>query len=305
MTKKPFRKLLFATVPVWAVLLIVLDAIVLTGTAEYILLDQTLNRDLKKLASTTTDSEELVKITQAVLPQNGHTTSVQWKNIGRRLVEIGAINPAKYQDIFGGAPEMKYMESEWDEAITINENNSRFIVNTLWAFGLVNKSLVLDETPKLAGRGQVEKLASTGGWTLSSKPVMKIYNSEALISLTREQQELVKRIAENVFRPCCNNHTAFPDCNHGMAALGFIELAVSTGTPEERIYKDLLALNSFWFPQNYVTLAKYFEKQGTSWGKVNLKLALSREYSSAQGAAKVRQLVEPAEIKNQGGGCGA
>lgn len=31
---------------------------------------------------------------------------------------------------------------------------------------------------------------------------------------------------------CCGNSTYFPDCNHGAAMLGFIELAVSQGLVE-------------------------------------------------------------------------
>lgn len=305
MTKRAkFKKFLSSSVPIWAVLLIVLDVVILTGTVEYFLLEQTLQKNLSKLAQTTNNPDELNKITQEVLSQNGYSTAVRWGNLGKRLVETGAIDPQKYKDMFGASEEMKYTEGEWDDQIVINEKNSRFIVNTLWAFGLVNKSLVLNEMPDLA-KGEVANLASTGGWTLGFKPAMQLYNSQILVSLNQEQQELVKKIAEGVFRPCCNNHTAFPDCNHGMAALGFIQLAVAAGVSEEQIYEDLLALNSFWFPENYVTLARYFEKQGIGWGKVNPRLVLSEQYSSARGAAQVKQLVEPVEVNSQGGGCGA
>lgn len=34
----------------------------------------------------------------------------------------------------------------------------------------------------------------------------------------------VEEVAAAVYRPCCNNHTPFPGCNHGMAMLGLLEL---------------------------------------------------------------------------------
>ena len=43
----------------------------------------------------------------------------------------------------------------------------------------------------------------------------------------RKTTKIVEEIAGNIYRPCCGNSTAFPDCNHGMAMLGLIELMVS------------------------------------------------------------------------------
>lgn len=34
----------------------------------------------------------------------------------------------------------------------------------------------------------------------------------------------VEEVAAAVYRPCCNSHTPFPGCNHGMAMLGLLEL---------------------------------------------------------------------------------
>jgi len=91
-----------------------------------------------------------------------------------------------------------------------------------------------------------------------------------------------------------------------MAALGYIELAVKQGVPEQRIYKDILALNSFWFPQQSVNLAAYFDKQGTTWNKIDAKLALGADYSSGQGAARIQQSIQDVPGLNvKSGGCGA
>jgi hypothetical protein len=54
-----------------------------------------------------------------------------------------------------------------------------------------------------------------------------------LIPLTAEQQALVEEVAAEIYRPCCNNSTLFPDCNHGMAMLGFLEL-LACGPKERR-----------------------------------------------------------------------
>ncbi|MDP2735209.1 MAG: hypothetical protein Q8P12_03305, partial [bacterium] len=152
----------------------------------------------------------------------------------------------------------------------------------------------------------VMDFASTAGWTLSTKPVEEIYSSQNLVELNGFQQDLVKKIAENVYRPCCGNHTAFPDCNHGMAALALIEIEVSAGIPEEQIYRDVLAFNSFWFPQTYLEIAAYFKDQGVEWEAVDAKTVLGFDYSSAEGAqtvsAAVRNILP--QTDSGGGSCG-
>ena len=75
--------------------------------------------------------------------------------------------------------------------------------------------------------------ASTGGWTLAAKPIMEVFASLPLIKLTAEQQERLQKVAEATYRPCCGNSTAFPDCNHGMAMLGMLELMAANDASEE------------------------------------------------------------------------
>ncbi len=311
MSKRVIKAILTKAVPLWMVLLIVLNSTLAMGIAQYYLMRQELKRNLAELAKTTQSPEELTQILkQQVLPQGGYKTSLKWKDLGKRLVEIGAIDKAKFEasltDDAEGKDHMKYLEGSSEDNISISETNSHFVVNFFWALGLANKSKVLDEGPMKIGDTPTANFASTGGWTLGAKPVMEIYSASEIIPLTEQQQELVKKIAENVFRPCCGNSTAFPDCNHGMAALGYIEWAIYNGLPENQIYKDLLAFNSFWFPQNYVDMAVYFDKAGTKWANVDAKAALGRENSSAQGAARIRQSVQNVPgIQSQGGGCGA
>lgn len=310
MRMEKLKKILSKAVPLWMVLLIVLNSTLAMGFVQYYLINLQLQKDIKELSKTLDPAQMVAELQKEVLPQKGYMTSLKWKDLGKKLVEAGAIDKQKYEEIFtassDGADHMKYMDGNWDENIAINEQNARFMVNTFWALGLVNKSKVLDGGP-MRGEGiETANMASTGGWTLGTKPAMEIYSSQPIIPLTDEQQDLVKRIAENVFRPCCGNSTYFPDCNHGMAALGYIEWAVYNGLSEQQIYKDLLVLNSFWFPQNYVEMAVYFEKQNIKWKNVDAKLALSSAYSSAQGAQRIKQSIQsvPGAGGGGGGGCG-
>lgn len=298
---KNFNKILSKAVPLWMVLVIVLNSTLIMGIAQYYLIRQELNRNIAELAKTTKSPEELVQILkQAVLPQKGYVTSLKWKDLMKKLVEAGAIDKLKYRE------EANYLEADPNDNMQINETSAHFMVNTLWALGLVNKSKILDDGP-MKGEGiETGRMASTGGWTLGAREAMKLYSSTPIIPLNDQQQELVKKIAEGVFRPCCGNSTYFPDCNHGMAALGYIELAVSSGLSENQIYKDLLVLNSFWFPQNYVEMAVYFDKAGTKWKDVDPKLALSANYSSAQGTQRIKQSIQSVPgVGGSGGGCGA
>lgn len=310
--KTKLRKILNKTVPLWLLLVLLLNSSMILIFGQYYIMKKNFNSQIIELSKATKSPEELVQILkQQVLPQNGYTLAVKWNDIGSKLLESGVIDKTKYEELFANDPVAKkymwHLDNESRDYMMINEQSSRFMVNTLWALGLVDKSKVLDEGQmKTEGDGNFMNYASTGGWNLGSRPTSELYSSQEIIDLTSKQEEIVKRIAENVYRPCCGNHSAFPDCNHGMAVLGYVELAVKQGVPEKRIYKDLLALNSFWFPQNYVEIAAYFQKIGTKWDSVDAKLALSSNYSSAQGSQQIRQEVQNVPGLNiQGGGCGA
>ena len=147
--KLKFKKFLSKAVPLWMVFSIVLNSTLVMGIAQYYLIRQQLQKDIQELAKTLDPAQMVVALKQEVLPQKGHMTSLKWKDLGKRLVEAGAIDKKKYGEIFtqnvDGWDHMKYLDGNWDENITINEANARFMVNTLWALGLINKSKVLDE----------------------------------------------------------------------------------------------------------------------------------------------------------------
>ena len=309
--KRIKSKLATKTISLGLAIFLVIDAMAATALIEYSVLKKKFDKQIEILVATNQDPEDMVKeVTRLVTPADGYTTSLSWGDLGKKLVQHGAIDKQKYEEIFNsktnGQQELSVLDGD-NRKISINENNSRFVVNTLWALGLINKSKVLDEGPMRSGNTDTANFASTGGWTLGSKEAMELYSSQELIPLSDEEQDLVKKIASNVYRPCCGNHTAFPDCNHGMAALGYIELAVASGLSEGEIYKDLLAFNSFWFPQTYTEMAVYFQKEeGKAWDQIDAKLALSKDYSSALGAQKIRAAVQNVPgLKSQGGSCGA
>lgn len=251
---------------------------------------------------------DLSKLEESVLPEKGVTLPVSWGTLGKQLVDLGVINFQEFEKVVTMTDEERaILTSGSDKKITINSQNGQFVVDVLWALGLAQKSIVYDQGPM----GQEEKenvanFASTGGWDLARGPAVNYLNRFDLIPLTPDQQKKVGDIAKNVYRPCCGNSTWFPDCNHGMAALAAIELMVAANVPEKEIYKNVLALNTFWFANTYLTTATYFARQGIPWEKVDAKLVLSREYSSAQGAREIAGKVGPLPYKPQQGGsaCG-
>ena len=91
-----------------------------------------------------------------------------------------------------------------------------------------------------------------------------------------------------------------------MAALAAIELLVDAGYSDEEIYKEVLKLNTFWFPDTYLTTAVYYQRKGISWDKVDAKEVLGADFSSGQGASKISKEVGPLPFNEViGGSCGA
>ncbi len=246
---------------------------------------------------------------EMVAPKSGVTLPVKWKDAMAKARKAGAIDIEKYKAALAkyGAtltPEHeKLLEEGSDENIVFTRENALFNLNMLWALGLVNENPILTEG-KISEYENNGRFASTGGWTLGSKSGGELLASAKIIELTPEQQEIVEEVAKNTYRPCCGNSTAFPDCNHGMAALALIELMASQGATEEQIYDAVLVANSYWFTQTYVSTAEYLEENGTNWEETEAKELLGKDYSSYNGATKTRNsLREKPEIQ-QAAGCG-
>lgn len=267
------------------------------------------------LLSTDTNTVSQPKISinnleKAVLSPDGVTLPIQWNDLGKQMIEVGVIDQDKFETLYaqrGGLTkdDKKLLYGENNGEIVMNTENSAILLNLLWAFGLSNKNLILEEGPMVSEKygGDASGFASTGGWGLADGDAMEYYSKHTFIALTEEQQKLVEQVSKNIYRPCCGNSTYFPDCNHGMAMLGLLELLASNNASEKEMYSIALKVNSYWFPDTYLTLAEYFSNQGVEWKNVNPKEVLGFAYSSAQGYMKILEEMEPVKFRG-GAGCG-
>ncbi|KKU18744.1 MAG: hypothetical protein UX29_C0019G0003 [Parcubacteria group bacterium GW2011_GWA2_46_10] len=243
------------------------------------------------------------------MPKDGFTIPVVWGDLGKQLVEVGVIDAAKFESIYasqGGlsAPEKELLSGNTPGQLVMDQSNAHVLLNLLWAFGLANENPVLTEGPMSdPAYGGAGGFASTGGWTISKGDAMEYYSKYPLVVLSPEQQALVENVSKGIYRPCCGNSTYFPDCNHGMAMLGLLELMASQGANESEMYEAALQVNSYWFPDTYLTLASYFSNKGIPWDKVDPKLVLGSDYSSASGFNRVLTEIEPVSASG-GGSCG-
>jgi hypothetical protein len=205
-----------------------------------------------------------------------------------KLVQNGVIDRNKFLAIYesrGGLPaELKdVLDSLSSKPILLTRQNANYYVNLLWPLGLANYISSNKKSP-INGKS-LFNFASTGGWNLGKEENGGAYfNKFKIVELTPEQEALVTKIAQNTYRPCCNNSTFYQDCNHGSALLGLLELGAAQGLSEDELYHEALAFNSFWFPHNYIQTALYFKAvKNTDWDKVNPKTIMGKDYSSIGG----------------------
>ncbi len=248
------------------------------------------------------------KLAAALLPEDGVTLDVRWGDIPRRLVEEGVIDLEKFRPAAqrAGSPltpdQLGLLADGSDDPIKFDPANAYFLLDVLWALGLANDNTVLTQGP-MAERGwdQAGGYAGTGGWTIGVEPGPDYLAALDLISLTPQQQAVVDEVAYNSYRPCCGNMTAFPDCNHGMAALGLTELMASQGASADVIFQALKDVSPFWFPQQYYQLALFFESQGQEWDDVDSRLVMGKDYSSAGGFKQVSARLQQQGSQGTGG----
>ena len=248
---------------------------------------------------------------ERVIPSKGVELPVTWSDLGKQMVETGAIDAGKMAALYqnrGGFPAeyRKLLEQGGNGKLMMTRENAPYLLNLLWALGLANKNAILEDktemmNPNYGGAGN---FASTGGWTIAKGDAMEHYNMHSFITLTTEQQRLVDKIARKIFRPCCGNSAHFPDCNHGMAMLGLLELMASQGVSEADMYKAALAVNSYWFPDTYLTIAMYMQSKNVAWEDVSPKEMLGADYSSGAGFQNISSQVNVPSGTGGDGGCG-
>jgi hypothetical protein len=260
--------------------------------------------------------KETAKLYEQVNPKDGYTLPVSYGNLGPQLMDANIIDYDAFANVMTASGDalsnhqMDILKKGSDEKIVITAENAHFLLNFFWAVGLANKNSILTDGPMVQySEGQIDRFASTGGWTLATKPITDLYASTDLISLTPEQQTRVEQVASAVFRPCCNNHTLFPDCNHGMAMLGLLEMMASQNTSVDEMFNAAKYVNAYWFPQQTMELAIYLKtNEGKDFVDTDAKLVESDKFSSAAGAAMVHEALQAnGQLKvapgQSGGGC--
>jgi hypothetical protein len=191
----------------------------------------------------------------------------------------------------------------------IGPENAYFLLNFFWAVGLANRNPILTEGAMVQrSAGQIERFASTGGWSLATRPVPEIYASLDLIPLTPPQQARLEEVASAVYRPCCGNPTSFPDCNHGMAMLGILELMASQDASADEMFEAAKYINAFWFPQSALETAIYLGSlQQVSFADADARLVTGAGMASGSGAAGIHKALQVSGLLPQetggGGNC--
>ena len=249
------------------------------------------------------------ELEEKVLPFLGVELPVTWNGLGSKLVSSGVIDVNKFKDVYNqkGVFTNEYenlLLGKNNGKLIITNENAGYLLNLFWALGLASKNPILESgemtNPAYGGAGN---FASTGGWTIARGSAMDHYSRHKFFDLTSEQQDLVEKVSKGIYRPCCGNSTHFPDCNHGMAMLGLLELMASQGVSEKDIWKAALAVNSYWFPSTYLTIASYMKSKGIEWKDINLQEILGADYSSASGYQKIVSQMKP-QTQKSGASCG-
>lgn len=234
---------------------------------------------------------------------------IKWNDLGLRMVASGVIDPNRLETIYqnrGGLSmdDRNLLYGKDNGALKINAQNSGYILNLLWALGLGNNNAILTQGEMMSSEyGGPANFASTAGWTVAKGNALEHYSKHDFVVLTPEEQDLVSRVSQNIYRPCCGNSTHFPDCNHGMAMLGLLELMASRGVSENDMYKYALKVNALWFPDNYAGIDRHLRTQGFSLESANPKEILGPNYSSLRGYQNILRKITP-PAGNSGGSCG-
>lgn len=262
----------------------------------------------------TTNGDQWRLIRQQVNPSDGYALSVRYGNIGRQLVDTGAISYDRLIQHFAeiGAPlaevQRAVLNEGSDTQIVINEQNAHFLLNFFWALGLTNENSVLTQGPMTSlGTDRIGRFASTAGWTLGAKPGTELYASIPIISLTGTQQARLEKVVRGIYRPCCNNPTDFPDCNHGMAMLALQTLLASQDAREAEMFKAAKYANAFWYPEQNLELAIYFKAvDGLDFDDIDAEKIVGPKFSSGAGFEEVHRRLEASGLLERGpsGGSG-
>jgi len=246
-----------------------------------------------------------------VIPVAGVVLPVSFGDSVWRLVQGGAIVPAKLDRLYaarGGLPRWaRTLLSEGSaDPIRVSAETAPVLLDLLWPLGLANRAAFNERSP-LNGPG-LGRFASTGGWTLGTRPGGELFNTVEAVHLDAARERVVVAAARKSFRPCCDNSAFFQDCNHGSALLGLYQLAAAQGASSADLFRIGKLANSYWYPQHYLAAAIYFRRvEELGWTEVDPARLMGRRYSSASGwrrniDARLRAVgLRPANDSSAGG----
>lgn len=209
----------------------------------------------------------------------------------RQMVDADALDPGRLEEalVRAGHPmttRQRRVLHGADLSLTLTPDNADFLLNGLWTLGLVGRSPILTRGPMVTrSRGQVGRFASTGGWRLGPRPATALYATMELIPLASDERERLARVAGAVFRPCCDNPTDFPDCNHGMAMLGLLTLLAGQGAGDVALFDAARAANGIWFPQPTRHIEAALREKETPTARA----VVGPRYSSATGHRRLME----------------
>ena len=287
-------------------------------------------------------------INQAILyaqvtPQAGYTLPFKWGDSIRKLIQAGALNVSNLTIILNNShqpltfSEKEILNGTYSGYIQFNSTNTEFVQIVLWGLGINNNNTIITKGPIINAstpyansinanstlKQQLNQnitnqnitsqwvashyFASTGGYGPIGKLQMGMLN---VINLTPLEQGEMYDVATHSYRPCCDNPTAFPDCNHGAAALGLIELLASQGANQTQMFSAVQYFYQYQFPQQFAEIAAYFDSQGMNYSQVNSSTVMGFNFSSYSGFSNVNQYLQKNGILQQlsgssGASCGA
>src|SRR3989344_5474373 len=84
-------------------------------------------------------SIDTATLAKAVLPDAGVALPITRGDLGKRMIADGVIDEAKFRALFEGGltnTEEQMLSGNNDQPIVMNQQNSRYLLDLLWAFGL-------------------------------------------------------------------------------------------------------------------------------------------------------------------------
>jgi hypothetical protein len=243
------------------------------------------------------NQDDSMILMQQINPVDGFKIAAVFGDVGPQLVAVGAIDVPAFISLYQqqNKPltnvQLDNLTMESANQVMINAENANFLLNFFWALGLTNQNDILTDGPMVSGgMDKIGGYASVGGWTIGAKSAIDLYASNEILNLTDKQQNRLLEVATGVYRPCCNNPTYFPDCNHGMAMLGLLELMASQDASTDEMFETAKYVTAFWYPQQMLEIATAFKTaKNVDFLQADARTVVGRQFASISGFQAVHQ----------------